>query len=312
MPAVTGARGARPAGIVPLKAHDTPRPGERRPLASTRPTVLVAATAALLALAACAAPQTAAPPPTFPVVDRTNATPDPLPATQAPSVQARAAAKVAIEVAASIGPAVRAVAPLLDAFRASRDQHPPAARRLLAVDGWRFLGGWWLGTAPNGAELKATLETEAGDTPGWDVTREEAYGPDLQPTFPRDVVRMRFDADQSLPSGARFNFTLVTPLGTRGQVLEATGVGAIAPAPPTPGISVRALNARIGPDGTLMRGDLVLEARLDANTLVIGGEYGPGGLASGAMLTYSGRPLGQLVTEGAGWLIRNDAGSFAL
>lgn len=125
-------------------------------------------------------------------------------------------------------------------------------------------------------------------------------------------MRLRFDVDQALPSGGRFTFTLIAPIGTRGQVLEATGAGAIAPPAAVGGTGLKAFNARIGTYGTLERGDLTLETRLDANTLVVGGTYGPAGLASGAQLTFSGRPLGQLVAEGTGWLIKNDAGSFPI
>lgn len=277
-------------------------------MAISRSTQLLLA-ASVLALTAC---QGTPPTLTLPVVER-GASATPLtPSREPPDEALLALARAGRDVATTLGPALKAFQPLLEAVRASRAKHPPQGYRLSQVAGWRFLGGAWNQAEPDGGRrLRAAIETSDGKTPGWDVSVEENYGPDFYPAFPAGVVRVRLEVEQTLASGGRMSATFIAPFGAAGQALEATGTGSIAVLGAAGTIGVEALNARIGIDGAVERGDLVLKSLGTGLTLQFSGTWSQAGLIA-ATLLRSATPAGTLVQADGRWQIKNDAGAYPL
>lgn len=263
----------------------------------------------VLALAGCFGPAPFNP--TLPVVDR-GATPaaNAQPAKDAPDDALLALSRTGVEAAQALGPALKAFQPVLEAVRASRAKHP-ATYQLAQVSGWRFLGGAWVQADADGnRRLRAALETAAGTSPGWDVTDEGNYGPDFHPSFPEDAVRIRLDVDLALPSG-RMAAAFIAPVGAAGEAIEATGTGSVASFGPAGTLGFEALNARIGVDGSVERGDLGLKGLGTGATLQLSGTWNQAGLV-GATVMKSAAPAGTLVQAGGRWQFKNDAGSYPL
>ena len=271
------------------------------------PSLLVASA---LALAGCPAGAGQGPP--LPVVDRTSPGPGLQPSREAPDEALVALARVGVEAANGLGPALRAFAPVLDAMRAARAKHPPTGYRLAQVEGWRFLGGAWIqASADDARRLRASIEDLQGATPGWDVTDEANYAPGFHPAFPAGAVRLRLEVDQALPGGGRIAVAFAGPLGADGEAVDLAGVGSVAALGPAGAVAVEALNAKLTATGTVDRGDLVLKSLSTGSTLQFSGTWSNAGLL-GATLLRSATPAGTLVQAGGRWEIRNEAGTYPL
>ncbi len=264
----------------------------------------------VLATTAC---QGAAPPgPALPVVDRAGTAAVLQPSKEPPDAALLALAHTGLDAAAALGPALKAFQPLLTAMRASRAKHPPQGYRLSQVAGWRFQGGAWSqAEADASRRLRAALETADGNSLGWDVTVEDNYGPDYYPAFPSDVVRLRLDIEQALPSGGRLAVTFIGPFAAAGETYEAVGTGSVAVLGAAGTLAFEALNARIGIDGAVERGDLGLKGLGTGVTLQFSGTWSQAGLVA-ATLLRSATPAGTLVQADGRWHFKNDAGTYPL
>ena len=230
-----------------------------------------------------------------------------------PTGELMAIAQLGVEVATVLPVDLQACAGLLTAIRAARTKHPaPAGYALTQVAGWRFLAGWWIQDGPDGLwRLRVTVE-DAGDTPPFfDVTDDGNYGPDLQPGFPAALERTHVELDHALPSGPRLAASLVAPLGDAGQNVDVVGTGAINALAPLGSVGIEALNARLGPDGRVQKGEVVLR-NLAAGTITqFNGNFAADGLVS-ATLNRSARQAAELVKVDGRWQVRNATGTYPL
>lgn len=230
-----------------------------------------------------------------------------------PDEATRQLAITGANTAVLLGPAVRELAELTGEFYSAKDRYT-RYRVMSGPEGWDYRSGWYWRTEPTqGRSLRARFEDTSGLGQAFDVTFDVNYGPEMHPTFPRELTQLRAELDQPLPSGGKLSVTLLAALpGDRTARVEAYGSGAAVLPLPLGQVGLEALNASFMPGGTVERGDLVLKSLTGGATRQFSGRYHNGGLDGTAQVRVNAEPVGEVGFLDGQWKLRNTSGSYPL
>lgn len=266
----------------------------------------------LLALAAGSLPACQATPATQVPVDAVGS-PAPVTPGGPPDEATRQLAITGANTAVLLGPAVRELAQLTGEFYRAKDRYT-RYRVMSGPEGWDFRSGWyWRAEPTEGRSLRARFEDASGVGAPFDITFDVNYGPEMHPSFPRELTQLRAELDQPLPSGGKLSVTLLAVLpGDRTARVEAYGSGAAVLPLPLGQVGLEALNASFMPGGALERGDLVLKSLTGGATRQFSGRYHSGGLDGSAQVRVNAELVGEVGFFDGQWQLRNTSGSHPL
>lgn len=238
-----------------------------------------------------------------------------VPSKETPDDPLKQLALLGTEVAPLLGQDLARLVSVTRAYYDAYDKFPKAsAYRIQAFSGWEFRQGWFWSLENNeDLSFRARFESASGMGPDWDVTHDGNYGEDFHPTFPGDLVRVRYEYDRKLSNGGRMALTIFIDLpGDRLIPLTAKASGS-AYAPTTLGqVGFEALNATYTAEGALEKGDLTLKSLFESTTRQFSGQYGPQGLVGRAKMYKNLHLIGEVGQVDGQWKFVNEGGTYPL
>lgn len=256
------------------------------------------------------------PPDTAAVVAVGTAAPTAIPFKDEPDDAAKQLAVVGVDAAVLLGPLIQKCQPLIAGYYDALGRHPQAYHVLdSGVAGWNYQsGGWYLrdDNTPD-ANVMGRFEDASGTPTSWDVASDASYSPDLHAGFPSNIARVRFVADEKLPTGGEMTVTLFAGLpGARPQSIDAFGSGAVNASLPLGTTGFEALNATFPVTGDVQRGDIGLRSKAEAETLQFEGHFDQHGLVDGATVLRNSEAIATVNLVSGSWQLENAGGHYPL